>query len=237
MLRVGNAGAKFALAIYMTRYLGLADLGVYGLLVGATTTVPAIFGFGLNDWLARLLVGMERKQALPLAATRLVLTLAVHIVAQSAGWCINDLLGAPVPWALAAPIGAILLLEHLSADAYSMLIGRDRATLANVLLFLRSGAWPLLVISWGLIDPSARTLPHVLYGWVAGLVAMWLVVGVAFLPRLRQISLRGGLLQEGLRGGLPFYLNEIGAVGNLYLDRFLISLFLNLELTGVYTFF
>jgi len=236
-LRLGNAGAKFVLAIYMTRYLGLADLGIYGLLVGAATTVPALLGFGLNDWLARLLVGMERRQAVPLAATRLVLTLAMHVVGQTSAWTINHLLGAPIPWALAIPIGIILLLEHLAVDAYALLIGRDRARLANVLLFLRAGAWPLLVTAWGILDPNARTLAHVLYGWIGGLVVMWVVIGVLFLPLSRQVALRARVFREGLRGGVPFYVNEIGAVGNLYLDRFLISLFLNLELTGVYTFF
>lgn len=236
-LRIGNAGAKFALALYMTRFLGLADLGIYGLLVGAATTVPAVLGFGFNDWLARMVVGLERIQAASLAVTRLLLTLAVHIVVQTVGWLINDLLGAPIPWALALPIGLILLLEHLAADAYSILIGRDRAKLANILLFLRAGLWPLVVIGWGLIDPRARTLEVVLYGWVAGLVMMWLVVAAMFAPLLAQVRLRRRLLREGPRGGLPFYLAEIGAVGNLYLDRFLISLFLGLELTGVYTFF
>ncbi len=118
-LRLGNAGAKFALALYMTRYLGLADLGIYGLLVGAATAVPAVLGFGLNDWLGRLVVGLDRIQAIPLATTRLSFTLAIQIVAQTAAWLLNSALGAPISWALAIPIGLILLLEHLAADAYA----------------------------------------------------------------------------------------------------------------------
>jgi O-antigen/teichoic acid export membrane protein len=236
-LRMGNAGAKFALALYMTRYLGLADLGVYGLLVGAATTVPAVLGFGLNDWIGRLVVGLDRAQALPLAATRLAFTLAIHIVVQTAAWLLNSALGAPIPWPLAVPIGLILLLEHLAADGYALLIGRDRPQLANILLFLRAGAWPLVVIVWGLIDPNARTLLHVLYAWVAGLVVMWAVVAALFLKDWRLLTLRWEAFREGFRNGVAFYLNDIGAVGNLYLDRFLVSLMLGLELTGVYTFF
>lgn len=236
-LRLGNAGAKFALALYMTRYLGLADLGIYGLLVGAATTVPAVLGFGLNDWLGRLVVGLDRAQAIPLAATRLVFTLAIHIVVQTAAWVLNAALGAPIPWPLAIPIGLILLLEHLAADAYALLIGRDRPQLANILLFLRAGAWPLVVILWGLIDPNARTLSHVLYAWVGGLAVMWGVVAALFLRDIGLAAFRWTSFREGFGKGVPFYLNDIGAVGNLYLDRFLVSLMLGLELTGVYTFF
>ena len=236
-LRLGNAGAKFALALYMTRYLGLADLGIYGLLVGAATTVPAVLGFGLNDWLGRLVVGLDRVKAIPLAATRMAFTLAIQIVAQTAAWLLNYALGAPIPWALAIPIGLILLLEHLAADAYAILIGRDRPRLANILLFLRAGAWPLVVIVWGLLDPQARTLLHVLYAWVAGLVVMWLVVAALYIRDLGLVALQWTTFRDGFRKGVAFYLNDIGAVGNLYLDRFLVSLLLGLELTGVYTFF
>src|SRR3984957_19891155 len=45
--------AKFLLAVYTARYLGLADLGIYGLLVGGTTIVPAIAGVGMTDWIIR----------------------------------------------------------------------------------------------------------------------------------------------------------------------------------------
>ena len=45
--------AKFLLAIYTARYLGLSDLGIYGLLTGATNIVPAITGLGMTPWVTR----------------------------------------------------------------------------------------------------------------------------------------------------------------------------------------
>ena len=55
--------------------------------------------------------------------------------------------------------------------------------------------------------------------------------------RWQAAGLRWRWLANGLRGGLPFYLTDMGAVGSLYFDRFLVSLFLGLEPTGVYIFF
>ncbi len=55
-MRAGATMSKFLLAIYTARYLGLADLGMYGLLVGATTIVPAIVGLGMTEWTSRRLV-------------------------------------------------------------------------------------------------------------------------------------------------------------------------------------
>ena len=238
-LRGGATAAKFALSLYMARYLGLADLGVYGLLVGAATAVPAILGFGLNDWTTRVLVGMPVAEAMPAMASRLALTLGVHAIGQPLAWTVNAMLGGPIPPALALPIGLILLLEHLANDAYCAFLARHRPVLGSVMMFMRSGLWPMFVIGWGILDPRARTLEVVLYGWVAGLVVTWLLI-VVFASRherWRFIALRPRWLMQALRGGWPFYVNDVSAVGNLFIDRFLVSLFLGLELTGVYTFF
>jgi O-antigen/teichoic acid export membrane protein len=238
-LRAGATAAKFALTLYMARFLGLADLGLYGLLVGAATAVPAIFGFGLNDWVTRNLVGLPLSEALARLGTRLSFTVALHVVLQPVAWTIDAALGAPVPTDLALPIGLILLLEHLSADVNGPLMARHRALLATVLFFVRNGAWPFVVIILGLLDPAARTLSVVLWGWVAGLTGMWIMLAVYLLPneRWRMMTPRLAWFRAAIGSSWPFYLSELGVVGNLYLDRFLISLFLGLEATGIYTFF
>jgi hypothetical protein len=55
-MRGGAALAKFLLAIYTARYLGLADLGIFGLLAGAVTIVPALVGLGMTEWIMRKIV-------------------------------------------------------------------------------------------------------------------------------------------------------------------------------------
>lgn len=238
-LRLGNAGAKFALAVYMARYLGLADVGLFGLMVGAATGIPAIFGFGLNDWTGRHLVGMARAAAMPVAVTRLAATVVVQIVLQAVAWGLVALFHPPIATSTLALASAVLFLEHLAVDDYSLEIGRERPTFANVQLFLRAGLWPLPVIGWGLLDPAARSLDVVLGGWLAGLIAMWAVVAVRGLSggRWRLIGFDGAYLRSALRGSVPFWLADMGTVGNLYLDRFILSAFMGLEATGVYTFF
>ena len=62
-MRATVTAVKFLLAIYTARYLGLADLGIYGLLVGATTIVPAIAGLGMTDWIVRKIVDLPSAQA------------------------------------------------------------------------------------------------------------------------------------------------------------------------------
>ena len=99
-LRMANTAAKFLLALYTARYLGLADLGVYGLLVGGTILTPALLGLGTSDWVVRQIVTMSHAQALAAMTTRLALPVVMHAIAQPLLWLVNVALGAPVPWPL-----------------------------------------------------------------------------------------------------------------------------------------
>jgi O-antigen/teichoic acid export membrane protein len=231
--------SKFLLALYTTRYLGLADLGIYGLVVGATFLMPAMFGFGLNDWMLHDLVGKPRSEALPRATTRLAFTCCVHCIVQPIGWAINALLGSPIALSLAFPIAIILLLEHLGIDAADVMIARDRALFSNFCGFFRTALWPPVAIVAGLLDPRAQSISWVLAAWAGGLVLMSAVIGVQLLlhGRWRHVGLRPRWILRGLREGMHYYVKDISNVISLTADRFLVSIFLGLELTGVYTFF
>ena len=238
-LRGASNVSKFALAIYTARYLGLADLGTYGLLVGAAGIIPGAWGFGLTDWLGRHIVGLKSAEAIPLIATRLSLSLLMHVVGWPIAWIVNAALGMPVPPLLFVLVAAVLVLEHLAIEAEDLLIPRGHIFFANTLIFIRAGLWPPLVIVWGLLDPAARTIEHIIVGWLAALVLLWLVLAfrLLFSNRRRMIGWRWQTLFTSIRPSLPFYLKDVSLVGSLYIDRFLIATFLGLELAGVYTFF
>lgn len=238
-IRALNTASKFALALYTARYLGLADLGIYGLMVAATTMLPAFAGLGTSDWIVRQIAGIPTFQAAPLIFTRLSMVLAFDLIVLPIAFAANALLGAPVPWPLAALIGMIAVLEHLGADASEMLTFRGHALFANILLFLRAGMWPIGVIVAGWLFPATRNLESLMIGWLAGLVLMWIVLLTYTVQkqRFRQLRLDWKWMRAGIDASTPFYLKDMSIAANLYIDRFLISAFLGLELAGVYTFF
>jgi O-antigen/teichoic acid export membrane protein len=238
-MRVSSTMSKFLLAIYTARYLGLADLGIYGLLVGATVIVPAIVGLGMTDWIVRKIVDLPRAQALPLIASRLSLTLSIHLVVQPLAFAADVLLGEPIPLRIAVLCGAILLLDNLGNEAADMLLARRRVFFAYLLTFLRAGAWPIPVMAIGLIYPETRTLEFLLLGWLGMLVVCWLSMVALVLRKGRWRHLRPhvGTLLRDLHGGLVLYVKDVSSTVSMFLDRFLISMFLGLELTGVYTLF
>ena len=129
-MRGSSTVSKFLLAIYTARYLGLAELGIYGLLASAATMVPAVVGFGMTEWLMRKIVDLPRNKALPLIASRLSLILLIHLILWPLAFGLDILLGEPFPLRIAMICAAILLLENLGSDAADMLIARRRVLLA-----------------------------------------------------------------------------------------------------------
>lgn len=232
-------GSKFLLALYTARYLSLSDLGIYGLLVGGTIIVPAIVGLGLTDWIVRRIVDLPSAQALPLVASRSALTVLIHLVGQPLVLLGFMLAGRPVALPLALLCGGILLMETLATEISDVLIARRRIFLANWLNFLRQGFWPLPVIALGLFIPETRSLNVLLSIWCAALVLTCLILLCLLLQkgRWRYAKLQGYMLLGALRGSFLLYIRDISGTISAFADRFLISLFLGLELSGIYSLF
>ena len=131
------------------------------------------------------------------------------------------------------------MLENLGAQATDMLIARRRLFLAYWLIFLRTGFWPIPVMVIGLLYPETRTLEAILLGWLAMLVVSWVILFGLLLPggRWRHMRPQRGFLFDELHGSLTLYVKDVSVTVSAFLDRFLISAFLGLELTGVYTLF
>lgn len=239
IFRGAGTAFKFALSLYIVRYVGLADLGFYGLLSGAATAMPAIVGFGLTPWIVRHLVHLPRSQAIGGVLTRLSLSLLIQVIVQPIVWAADFALGEPIPLRWAPLIAAILVLECLAGELGQMLTARRHIRLAETLLFIRTGLWPLPVMMFGLMMPATRTIEFLMMCWIAGLVLTWLIVIANALlhQRWRHLQWHWRWLADGARESVPLYIHDINLALGLYLDRFIISLILGLELTGVYTFF
>lgn len=238
-LRAGATGSKFLLAIYTAHYLSLSDLGIYGLLVGGTAIAPAIAGLGLTGWIVRRIVDLPAAQAIPLVASRSALTVLVLLVGLPLVLLGFMVAGRPLPVALALLGGAILLLETLATQIAEVLIARRRIFLAHGLGFLHQGFWPVPAMVLGLLVPKARSLDMLLSLWCAALVLTLIIVLCLLLRkgRWRHVRLQGHLLPGAWRGSRLLYVKDISGTISVFADRFLISLFLGLELSGIYSLF
>ncbi len=92
----------------------------------------------------------------------------------------------------------------------------------------------------GLLYPETRTLDTLFLVWLLGLIFTGLVFAGWLLKQRTGRLLRWQEIAEqigSVRASLQLYLRNMTASASLFIDRYLISLTLGLELTGVYVFF
>ena len=238
-LRGGSTVAKFLLAVYTARYLSLSDLGIYGLLLAATNIVPAVTGLGLSDWIVRQIVDLPAARAIPLVASRSALSILIQFAGLPLVLIGFTLAGQPLPMALSLLGAAVVLLETVANQIGEALIARRRILLAHWLGFIRQGLWPIPVMVLGILMPQARSLEMLLSGWCAALTLNWLILLGLLLQegRWRYVRLQGQELPGALRGSFLLYIKDISGTVSAFADRFLISVFLGLELSGIYSLF
>lgn len=238
-LRASSLVTKFALTLFIAKFMSLEDLGLYGLIAVGGTLVPAVFGLGLNGPASRSAVGADTDHAVRIATSRMGVTLLLHAIFAPIAVAIA-LYALPQQYtSLVILVALALFLENLACDIHSLLLARFRATLAAVLLFIRAGAWPAFFIAAAWFYPGLRSVEMIVAFWLGSLVLLFAtVLVIATLSHYwRWVKFETALIKAFFQRSTNFYLSDIGQNGVLYLDRFLVTSFLGLEATGVYTFF
>jgi O-antigen/teichoic acid export membrane protein len=237
-LRSGTLIAKFALTVYIARFLGLEALGTYGLIVGLAMTVPVATNFSMMLVLSRRAV----TQSLPEVTGVLRHYVRIQVAMYATGLALALASGIIWDqWLFAATVVVIVALEQANDDIFTLLNHLRQPRLANLLMLIRYAGWIWPFVALSLLFPSMRDLPHLLGFWVAGClvpIAVFCFVARSWPWRnaAAKIDLRQWLTGT-LREGRILYVNNIANVLGQYLDRFLVGLFLGLELTGVYVLF
>src|SRR5690348_12420456 len=239
VLRGVTLGSKFLLLFVLARYFTPADVGVYGLVAGSVAITIYVLGmdyyvFNTRELLAR--TGGERAALIRDQGVFHVLVYAIVLPA------LLLLFGARVlPWHLALWFYAIVVLEHLSQEVYRLLIVLSRPVVANLVLFVRAGAWAIPLAMLAVVRVEWR---HV--EWVLGAWAFGATISIAIAARaLSEMNWHGALntavdwtgMRRTFVGALPFLFGSLSLRGIEYSDRFFIERFAGVSSVGVYTFY
>ena len=245
LLNMGMRGltlvGRFGLALYLAKYLSLADVGLFGLVMGVTNMMPVIAGWGLNYYVGREVVGKSKQASGQMVRDRLVVTFLslIALVVPATPLVLYWHLLPDVSLALLAL--AIIVLECVAYDLHDALISMGYALAANVMLFVRSALWIFPVAVCGMVVPELRSLHLVFVLWLVGLVTNFVVMFWV----LRDWPLRAIMAARidkvwtfsTIRKGWLVYLSDLGFLGTLYLDRYVVNHFLGLSLTGIFTLY
>lgn len=238
-LRALTLGAKFLLLLALARQLTPADVGLYGVIAGTIFIAVYVLGLDYYVYNTREIVAREEHERAPLIRDQL----AFHLLGYAV--LLPVLLGVfwrgLVPWRYAAFFFCILVGEHLANEAYRLLVTLTRSVEANILLFLKNGAWVYGVLVAFVVSDRARSLDAVLAGWCVGVIAS--VALSAFYIRdlgwrhAWPVPVAWGSIRRTALGSLPFFGGSLAMRGVEYSDRYFVQHYAGNASVGVYTFF
>jgi O-antigen/teichoic acid export membrane protein len=239
LLRLASLAGKFALSLYIARFMSLDELGLYGLVFSVAMLAVPLFGGRIDYSFARMIVTKDEEKTFRFLRD------------QSAFLLLNYLLSVPFLIAGNRMFPGSTLLFSLTAvicwlESYGNFLFVNtnfigKSVLANVAFFVRSGLWSLLAIALGITLPGLRTLWFVLALWATG-SALSILLNLTFLnfqrwPAVWSVPIDWRQIGSALRRSLPIWIASIGLVGGSQLDRFVLGAYLSLKAVGLATFY
>jgi O-antigen/teichoic acid export membrane protein len=222
----------------LAKFLAPANLGLYGLLAATVGYGVYAVGFEFYAVSMRELIGSERSRWLTILRDQLVFhgfTYAV-VVPVLVGICAFGVL----PWAYLPWLIALLVLEHLGVEINRILIATAQPVLAGVLLFVRTGAWGLLVVGLMWVEPQLRTLSLVFWSWtIAALIGCTLgVLRIATFAAARSLSaVNWNWIRSAVAIAMPLLVASLAVRGIFTLDRYWVGHIAGLDAVGAYVVF
>ena len=239
-LRLASLALKLGLTLYMGKYLGLAELGTFGLVSAATAIFIPLAGMRLDYFVMRELVVSSEVEIASKMRDETVFYLLNYLV------LIVVFSAAVLPFGLIDKtifIYTILLccLESLATIITTNLISLGRQVMATFLFFVRSALWVIPAVALGLIDEQYRTAGTVFNLWLAGVVISHVMTFYVIrnLPwkETFKIPVNWVWIRRAVSSGLFIWIGSVAVVGAGYIDRFVLELNLTREDVGVASFY
>lgn len=237
-LRGTTLVSKFALVFVLAKFLEPAEVGLYGLV--AATVAFCLFALGLEFYT----YSMRELIASPASARQDIL------YNQVAFYCLTYIFFLPasialfsgglLPWEVISWFYILLILEHVAQELNRILVALSLQLEASIVLFVRSGAWGLVLIPLMWSTPSLKNLNAVLAGWAIGSAAAC-ALGTIWIVRkieLRKFfSIDWTWIKNGVRVALPMLLAAFAIRGLFTFDRYWIETLSGLETLGAYVLY
>lgn len=237
-MRAAIMASRFALAIFIARYLDLSSLGLYGLAAGAIAIVPAVVNNGMNHLLMRNAVTASAAELTDSMRHHWTFVISVYAVLSMLAVLLTSAFGISALWIL---IIAVMLFEQVGNDAFYLFSSIQRHVSANAIAFIRSTAWIFVYIPLAIWEPNFRTLSYLFGFWLAGgiLSFMLFVCLSRSWPWRAALSLpfKPSVVKATLRQSFLFYVSDLGFIASQYVDRYLVTLFLGIKAAGIYFLF
>ena len=231
--------SKFILLLFIARCLSPENLGIYGLVSVSITISLYFLGMDFYAFNSREIIAQSEDGCAPLIRDQLVFHGLVYLIILPL--LIILFVFDFIAWQYIGWFYALLILEHLSQESNRLLITLSRPTMANIVLFLRSGIWVYAVVGTGYFYRDTRTLQFIWLMWCLGGI-LCVLMTIFTLRNLNwkktfNLSVDWQWLKRGFLKSMPFFGSTVAILGVQYADRFFIQNYHGEAMVGVYTFY
>jgi len=218
------------------KYISLEFQGEYSLLLTTITIMTLIVGLDFYVYSNRYLIKNRSKTEFSILNQ-----FVFHLLSYSVLFLIFLILNYFDVYSkyFTILILILIILEHIGTEFFRIFIALEKALIANILLFLRTGTWPLILIYQLLFTDIEITIKSVVLYWV---LASVLTVVISFLFIFKELrSLKFNInkkwIMKGLNVGIIFFSATIGQKIIEYSDRYIIDSIMGAKSLGIYTFY
>lgn len=247
-LRGMSIVSKFLLLIVMGRYLSLADIGIYGLILGAGVIYTQAAGWGFGFHLNRHMVTAGLPEAQTIFARQWGVFFYTYLatIVLSAPFFLPEASGYTHMDSVTTALALFIILgEHISFELSRLLITTKRAMKGNILLFLRTAGWAFPVVGLMLLSPAARSLDAVLGAWcvsnvLAFILGMWWCREYINRPWpfvKNSLLIPCEWLRAHIGPSITVYIAFLANAVLMFVNRYTVGGLLGMEETGLYTLY
>ena len=214
--------SKSLLLLVLARYLSVAELGTFGILVVTLGLAMYLLGMDFYVFNTREILAREPAEAPRLLRDQLVF----HVLCYS----------------LALPLLLLIFQFGMLPWRLSLLfVTLSRPVKSAVQLSVRSGVWVSALPALLILEPGFRTVEIVCLCWIAA-SALSVAISLYWLLDLPwhqawSAPIDWRWIRRGLAVCLPFLGSSLAVRGILTLDRYALQHFSGAEAVGVYTFY
>ncbi|MDT8384904.1 MAG: oligosaccharide flippase family protein [Gammaproteobacteria bacterium] len=240
-LRGLSMGGKFALVLYIGRYFGLSELGVYGIV--ATSVVLGMQLLGLDFYVyntREILKADNHIQPLFVKDQVIFHCLSYAVVLPL---FLSVFLAEILPWEIVGWFYCVVIVEHLSQETTRLLTTLSKPLLASIVVFCRTGLWIVAFIIAGVLDDKFQTIVWLLAFWVAGSVFSLFIGGREILKVqgwdwAHAFSVKPNVkwIKNGIRVAFPFFISTLGLQSIELSDRYFLKAYYGNDIVGIYIF-
>jgi O-antigen/teichoic acid export membrane protein len=238
-LRISGIGSKFLVFTLLSKEFSNSDFGNYSLLISLITIMIFILGIDFYNFSIRDILKTNNKDEIRnKISSKFVFFLIVYLFFSALGFFVFKELSYTKNYVIFVVF--LCITEHLSQEVYRLLIGFNKILSANILLFIRTMGWSLVVFYFA-YNSISFTIKNVLQLWLFANTITILYVFFVTLKKeannLFRIKIDFKWIKNGLNVCYVFFVSTVFLKLTEYSNRFIVNYFLGEEITGVFTFY